>query len=113
VQGGPDEIVADTAATPAQSITLAAPVDVAPTPVQQVALDDTAKASRDYVTPQPGSATNLAQNASLANYVVAHSEFSGPISRRMALLGVLASENGASAAQPEPADAAAETPDAP
>jgi negative regulator of sigma E activity len=128
VQGASGELVADnavsrsTGATP--SIVLASPVvDAAQARPQRVALNDSAlsdsalsdsaKGSADYVTPQPGPQTNLAQNASLANYVVAHSEFSGPISRRMALLGILASENGAVATQPEPADAGAETTDAP
>ena len=119
VQGGPEDMIADTAATPTQSIVLAAPaVDAAQPTAERVALNDgpreaALKGSTDYVTPQPAPQTNLAQNASLANYVVAHSEFSGPISRRMALLGVLASENGAVAAQPEPADGGAEATDAP
>jgi hypothetical protein len=64
------------------------------------------------------SSNGIAPNASLANYVVAHSEVSGPISRRMALLGILASEQpGAVAAQSEnnqaEADASTEANDAP
>jgi sigma-E factor negative regulatory protein RseA len=51
-----------------------------------------------YSTPAPNSQTNLAPNARLANYVVAHSEYSGPLSRRMALLGLVASEGAADAA---------------
>lgn len=119
-QGASGELVADTAATPAgatQSIVLppepAAPAVAGQAPVERVALNDSPRGSTDYVTPQPSPQTNLAQNASLANYVVAHSEFSGPISRRMALLGILASENGTVSAQPEAADAGAETTDAP
>jgi negative regulator of sigma E activity len=46
-----------------------------------------------YSTPAPSSQTNLAPQARLANYVVAHSEYSGPLSRRMALLGLVATEN--------------------
>jgi len=119
VQGTSGELVADTSATPAatsQSIVLtpepaSTPAVAGQLPSQRVAMVDAPKHSTDYVTPQPNTSLNLAQNASLANYVVAHSEFSGPISRRMALLGVLASENGA-AAQPDPA-ASAESPDAP
>lgn len=66
-----------------------------------------------YSTPLPNNSNSLAPSASLANYVVAHSEVSGPISRRMALMGLLASEQqGAAAAQPE-GDAAAEANDAP
>lgn len=50
-----------------------------------------------YVTPAPSSSASIAPPARLANYVVAHSEYSGPLSRRMALLGLVASD---------PADAA-------
>jgi sigma-E factor negative regulatory protein RseA len=46
-----------------------------------------------YVTPAPSSQQNMAPNARLANYVVAHSEYSGPLSRRMALLGLVSAEN--------------------
>jgi negative regulator of sigma E activity len=118
VQGGDEALVADTAAAPAQSIVLTPDTEAAPAvagqvPSERVALNDAPKSSTDYVTPQPNPQTNLAQNASLANYVVAHSEYSGPISRRMALLGILASENGAGAAQPEAADTSTESPDAP
>jgi len=61
-----------------------------------------------YVTPALNAQTSLAPTARLANYVVAHSEFSGPLSRRMALLGLVASENGEAAVAPE-ADGAAAT----
>jgi len=59
-----------------------------------------------YSTPAPSSQANLAPNARLANYVVAHSEYSGPLSRRMALLGLVASEGAADAA-PTATDSAA------
>ena len=42
-----------------------------------------------YTTPAPSSQTNIAPPARLANYVVAHSEYSGPLSRRLALLGLV------------------------
>ena len=45
-------------------------------------------------TPAPSSATSMAPPARLANYVVAHSEYSGPLQRRMALLGVVGTEVG-------------------
>jgi negative regulator of sigma E activity len=45
-----------------------------------------------YVTPAPSSSINNALPARLANYVVAHSEYSGPLSRRMALLGLVATD---------------------
>ena len=54
-------------------------------------------------TPAPSSATSIAPPARLANYVVAHSEYSGPLQRRMALLGVVSAEMGeGEAATPEP-----------
>ena len=47
-----------------------------------------------YSTPAPSSVTSIAPPARLANYVVAHSEYSGPLSRRMALLGIVGAEAG-------------------
>jgi negative regulator of sigma E activity len=47
-----------------------------------------------YSTPAPSSVTSIAPPARLANYVVAHSEVSGPLSRRMALLGIVGTESG-------------------
>jgi negative regulator of sigma E activity len=46
-----------------------------------------------YVTPAPSSTPGIAPPARLANYVVAHSEYSGPLSRRMALLGLVAADS--------------------
>jgi sigma-E factor negative regulatory protein RseA len=70
-----------------------------------------------YSTPAPSSATSIAPPARLANYVVAHSEYSGPLSRRMALLGIVGAEGGegGSAAPDAAPDAApaAEDNDAP
>jgi negative regulator of sigma E activity len=54
-----------------------------------------------YVTPQPSSQTSMAPPAHLANYVVAHSEYSGPLSRRLALLGLVATDPADAAALPE------------
>jgi negative regulator of sigma E activity len=68
-----------------------------------------------YSTPAPSSTPNFAPPARLANYVVAHSEYSGPLSRRMALLGIVGAE-GEGVAVPEPStapDAAPEAADAP
>jgi sigma-E factor negative regulatory protein RseA len=45
-----------------------------------------------YVTPAPSSSASMVPPARLANYVVAHSEYSGPLSRRMALLGLVATD---------------------
>jgi negative regulator of sigma E activity len=62
-----------------------------------------------YSTPAPSSVTSIAPPARLANYVVAHSEYSGPLTRRMALLGIVGAESGESvapeAAPPEEIDA--------
>jgi negative regulator of sigma E activity len=123
VQGTSGELVADVAASPAgtptQSIVLApeqpAPAAAGAVASQRVALVTPSTGDSGlYSTPAPNSSqTSIAPPASLANYVVAHSEFSGPISRRMALLGILASENGAVDAQPAPADAGTESTDAP
>jgi len=69
-----------------------------------------------YVTPAPSSSANIAPPARLANYVVAHSEYSGPLSRRMALLGLVAtdpSEVPATVDQSAEQGAAAGAPDAP
>jgi negative regulator of sigma E activity len=46
-----------------------------------------------YTTPAPSSRVSNAPSARLANYVVAHSEYSGPLSRRMALLSLVGGEN--------------------
>jgi len=124
VQGASGDLVADNASTEAatplgatQSIVLtaeSAPVAAREVPSERVALAAPTPDAGLYSTPAPNSSqTSIAPPASLANYVVAHSEYSGPISRRMALIGILASENGTASAQPEPADSAAETPDAP
>ena len=51
----------------------------------------------DYSTPAPSSQTSIAPPARFANYVVAHSEYSGPLARRMALLGIVGSEGQAEA----------------
>jgi negative regulator of sigma E activity len=67
-----------------------------------------------YTTPAPRTQTNLAPNARLANYVVAHSEYSGPLTRRMALLGIVGAEVGPEAddTAAAPGSAAAEDADA-
>ena len=57
-----------------------------------------------YVTPQPSNQTSIAPPARLANYVVAHSEYSGPLSRRLALLGLVATDPSDAGGLPENAD---------
>lgn len=69
-----------------------------------------------YVTPAPSSTASIAPPARLANYVVAHSEYSGPLSRRMALLGLVATDPEAAApadVEPNPAEPNSGTADAP
>ncbi|HEY6125857.1 MAG TPA: sigma-E factor negative regulatory protein [Steroidobacteraceae bacterium] len=58
-----------------------------------------------YVTPAPRSSSSIAPPARLANYVVAHSEYSGPLSRRMALLGLVATDPDAALPAEPAADA--------
>ncbi|HEX6396745.1 MAG TPA: hypothetical protein VFZ95_04930, partial [Steroidobacteraceae bacterium] len=77
-----------------QTITLAPP-DTTST----VAVDNAAAIERvsngepeRYTTPGPANSISVAPPARLANYVVAHSEYSSPLTRRMALLGLVASD---------------------
>jgi sigma-E factor negative regulatory protein RseA len=66
-----------------------------------------------YTTPAPSSSTSIVPPARLANYVVAHSEYSGPLSRRMALLGIMGEEGTTADAVPVSVDEAGEAnPDA-
>jgi sigma-E factor negative regulatory protein RseA len=58
-----------------------------------------------YSTPVPSSSTGIVPPARLANYVVAHSEYSGPLSRRLALLGLVGNESASETpAAADPAD---------
>jgi sigma-E factor negative regulatory protein RseA len=59
-----------------------------------------------YVVPMPGQRTSLASSAQLANYVVAHSEYSAPLTRRSLLSALMATE----VAEAGPAPAASTTP---
>lgn len=114
VQGEPETLVAE-AAIPQAAVAAPQVQSAAPAPEMTSARVTSASSARDaglYSTPAPNPQTNIAPPASLANYVVAHSEYSGPLSRRMALLGILASENAAAPAQPAAADAGAEAADA-
>ena len=49
--------------------------------------------------------TLIVPTAELANYVVAHSEFSGPVSRRNLLSALIASESGTAGSESESEDA--------
>lgn len=57
-----------------------------------------------YVVPMTVESTNAVPSAELANYVVAHSEYSAPLSRRYLLSSLVASEAGTSAASEESED---------
>jgi sigma-E factor negative regulatory protein RseA len=65
-----------------------------------------------YSTPTPSNSTVIVPPARLANYVVAHSEYSGPLSRRMALLGIVGAESGEPVTESAPAEQATEAGDA-
>jgi hypothetical protein len=58
-----------------------------------------------YVVPPVNSAPRIAPPARLANYVVAHSEYSSPLSRRMALLGLVGADGDNTAAPDAAPDA--------
>lgn len=77
---------------------------------EQMPADESGGETGLYSTPAPSSATSIAPPARLANYVVAHSEYSGPLTRRMALLGIVGAESGEAAPEMAPA---AEDVDAP
>jgi negative regulator of sigma E activity len=78
-------------------------VIVAPAPVAATMPANTAPATLSsparssseperYSTPAPSAQPGIAPPARLANYVVAHSEYSGALSRRMAVLGLMGSD---------------------
>lgn len=101
---GQDDAAAVLAANPLPETVTVAPAAMvaandAPAPVSEPVISN--GEPERYTTPAPTTQTSLAPNARLANYVVAHSEYSGPLSRRMALLGLVASEGGADAAPGE------------
>jgi sigma-E factor negative regulatory protein RseA len=55
---------------------------------------DTAAASDRYVVPKTLPRRSIVPSTQLANYVVAHSEFSSPVNRRNLLSALMASESG-------------------
>lgn len=92
-----------TAAMPVESAALASN-DLAST---EMALGGTGEPER-YSTPAPSSHNSLAAPGRFANYVVAHSEYSGPLARRMALLGLVSNEAGVDGTEdPTPEDVSA------
>ena len=79
-----------------QTVTLApeatGTVAVSPAPIEVTERVISNGEPERYTTPVPNSSTSIAPPARLANYVVAHSEYSSPLTRRMALLGLVASD---------------------
>jgi negative regulator of sigma E activity len=75
-------------------------ITLAPDTTGTVAVDTTTPAiervsngePERYTTPGVTNSISVAPPARLANYVVAHSEYSSPLTRRMALLGLVASD---------------------
>jgi negative regulator of sigma E activity len=101
-QDSPEALMASTS-TPPASVVAPEPaasslvlntVNTAPThPALQIASSN--GEPERYTTPAPTPQTSIVPPARLANYVVAHSEYSGPLSRRLALLGLVASDGPA------------------
>jgi sigma-E factor negative regulatory protein RseA len=77
-----DVLVAETA--PAQSRSAPAAVAVVSTPVAD-----------SYVVPKSPDRRSMVPVTQLANYVVAHSEFSSPVNRRSLLTDLMVNESGA------------------
>ena len=101
-----DSVVAANTPSPTSIVLTPEPGDTTPVAV------DTGEPNV-YSTPAPSSATSIAPPARLANYVVAHSEYSGPLSRRMALLGIVGAEGAEGGSAAPEAMPATEDNDAP
>jgi sigma-E factor negative regulatory protein RseA len=76
------------AAAPAETATLVASAQPSAAPARVSNGEP-----ESYTTPAQAARATGAPPARLANYVVAHSEYSSPLSRRMALLGLVGTEN--------------------
>jgi negative regulator of sigma E activity len=87
----------DSAALPAENTMLAS---------AEPAVGGTGEPER-YTTPAPSTQNGFAAPGRLANYVVAHSEYSGPLARRMALLGLVGNEAVAEGGEAPATEAAA------
>jgi negative regulator of sigma E activity len=87
-----ETVVASNTATESIVLTADSTAPVAEARVAGVAAVSDGDTDR-YSTPAPSSQTSISPPARLANYVVAHSEYSGPLSRRMALLSLVGTES--------------------
>lgn len=85
------------AANPLAAVATSTPESIvvtnAPAPAQLAANRSSNGEPSVYTTPSPTSQSSIVPPARLANYVVAHSEYSGPLSRRMALLGLVGTDS--------------------
>lgn len=68
--------------------------------VPGAAVGPAAAASDSYVVPRAPAVRAMVPSTELANYVVAHSVFSSPVTRRNLLSAFMSSESGAAAEQP-------------
>ncbi|MFO1428299.1 MAG: sigma-E factor negative regulatory protein [Steroidobacteraceae bacterium] len=123
----PQPVVAANPQAPGVAAEVIAPPAVAARPSEvvvagaaRVARNESAQAPREplsYVVPLPGQGGALGASAQLANYVVAHSEFSAPLTRRSLLSTLMAAEAAqaeaaqADAAQRQAAQASGQVPD--
>ena len=63
-----------------------------------VAVVQSADSAASYVVPKSIARRSIVPSTQLANYVVAHSEFSSPVNRRNLLSALMASESGTAGA---------------
>jgi len=103
------EIVATNVSAPAPQLALRtpAPMQVASANLRLVTTNAAAASSglASYTVPPLGNDNNLALQGSLADYVVAHSEYSSPLARRNLLSDLVSNEE---LVQPPPASAPAD-----
>jgi sigma-E factor negative regulatory protein RseA len=79
---------------------LTAPLATATVPGAAVVRAAAAGAPDSYVVPRAPAVRAVVPSTELANYVVAHSVFSSPVTRRNLLSAFMSSESGAAAEQP-------------
>jgi sigma-E factor negative regulatory protein RseA len=93
-----------------QTLVETPPVVAQATPVSATPMDNALNEADTYVVPATADSRPIVPSAELANYVVAHSEYSAPITRRNLLSALVASESGtATPPASEPNEQAFET----
>jgi len=107
-QDSPESLVAS---APAAQTSLVTPepvntvaVNTAPRTAPMVQITSSKSEPERYTTPAFRPRSSIAPPARLANYVFAHSEYSAPLSRRLALLGLVASDGPADGSADNMAD---------